>query len=136
MATGINFDDEHRYNHPDNPIVATIGCTECGAVAGETCAVRSGGPSRVHQRRWADARGEITVRERCQECRFVQVQSGNVGDVEDHPYRGRSRRVELPKYYCRRFPPRRSLGDGYHLTQVDPFGWCGEFAPFFAVAPQ
>ena len=30
MATGINFDDEHRYNHPDNPIVATVGCIECG----------------------------------------------------------------------------------------------------------
>ena len=36
MATGINFDDEHRYNNPDNPIVATVGCPECRAAAGET----------------------------------------------------------------------------------------------------
>ena len=61
------------------------------------------------------------------------VQSGKVGDVKDDPYRGRYRPAELPKYYCRRLPPRRSLGDDYHLTQVDPFGWCGESTLFFAV---
>ncbi len=79
MATGINFDDAHQYNHPDNPIVATVSCTECGAIAGETCAARSGHPSRVHERRWADARCEITGREQCQERRFIQVQSVEVG---------------------------------------------------------
>lgn len=36
------------------------------------------------------------------------------------------------KYYCVRYPPRRSLGDEYHLTQVDPLGWCGEFLPMFS----
>ena len=130
VATGINFDDAHRYNHPDNPIVATVGCPECGAAAGETCAVRSGLSSRVHQRRWVDAKCEITVRERCQDCRFVQVKIGKVGDANDDPFKGRSRKVELPKYYCQRFPPRRSLGNDYHLAQVDPSGWCGEIAPF------
>ena len=55
MATGINFDDAHQYNHPDNPIVATVGCTDAGrlpakpallAVATRLECTNDGGPTR------------------------------------------------------------------------------------------
>ena len=130
IAVGNNFDDQPMYNHPDNPLVATVRCPECRAVAGEICIDRVCSRSGVHRRRWDAARSETTRGERCQDCRFVMVQSGKIDDVKKDPFRGSYRPIELPKYYCRRYPPRRSLGDNHHLAQVDPLGWCGEWVPF------
>lgn len=84
--------------------------------------------SRVHSARSFDA-SEMPAAGRCRGCRFVKI-------VPAEPARERVddigwTTVFSTKYYCVRFPPRRSLGHEFHLTQVDPMGWCGEFAPMF-----
>ena len=99
-----------------------VGCPSCGAEPGELC--HRGWLDRAHQERWLAAQDDVSGKGRCRQCRFVAVTPGKVSDSARN---GRHDVEKSSGYFCRRFPPRRSLGHEYHLTEVDPLGWCGEF---------
>ena len=104
-------------------LLRMVGCPSCGAEPGELCL--RGWEDRAHPERWLAARDDV-AKGRCKECRFAEVVPGKVSDGTRD---GRHYVEKSPKYFCRRFPPRRSLGHEYHLTEVDPLGWWGEFRP-------
>ena len=108
-------------------MIAITHCPECKARPGEPC-YQGKDASYVCPLRWTEAKTDLPGNGKCQVCRFVQVKPGEIaqGTRPDYSYRP----ARPAEYYCRRFPPRRSLGDSYHLTQVDPLGWCGEFVPY------
>lgn len=115
-------------NEPDSPLVTLGWCSECGAQPGELCHRNGRRVSRVHAARLPDVNG-IPAIGRCRGCRFVKI-------VPAEPVRMRVDDIGWTldtgsKHFCVRYPPRRSLGDEFHLTQVDPAGWCGEFSPMF-----
>ena len=91
-------------------LLRMVGCPSCGAEPGELCL--HGWEDQAHPERWLAAREE-----------------GTPGKVSDGTRNGRHYVETSQGYFCRRFPPRRSLGHEYQLTEVDPLGWCGEFRP-------
>ena len=105
-------------------LYATVSCPACGAEPGELCRSGPDHESQACVARWMEARVGVPGKGRCKECRFVEVVPGKVSDGtrDSRHYVEKS-----PEYLCRRYPPRRSLGHEYHLTEVDPLGWCGEF---------
>ena len=103
-----------------------VGCAECGAETGELCDRTAEKVNYAHAERRAAAKSDVGGEGRCKECRFVGVVAGALSEVRR---RGRHSVVRGPAYVCRRWPPRRGIGDEYHLTEVDPLGWCGEFRP-------
>ena len=131
MVSGRNFErgSSDRTNENANLVLTLISITRCpeyGAQPGGTLQEAEDAQD-VCLWRWNEAKSDLPSLRQCRNCQFVQLKPGEVVDQTSHHA---DRRTIPAEYYCRRFPPRRSLDATFYLIRVEPMGWCGEFAPF------